>query len=116
MVTVKRDAAGRWFVSFMVEEALRAAGPAPNPVVAVDLGLKDLLTDSGGGRVAPLRALQRRLRTAPRPAGRVAKRRRVARLHARPTVTCPGGWRRANVLRPDAGTRAGRVHVQVDKH
>ena len=94
MVTVKRDAAGRWFVSFMVEEALRAAGPAPNPVVAVDLGLKDLLTDSGGGRVAPLRALQRRLRRL-RRAQRVlsrrrrgsgrwhAQRRRVARLHAR---------------------------------
>ena len=94
MVTVKRDAAGRWFVSFMVEEALRAAGPAPNPVVAVDLGLKDLLTDSGGGRVAPLGALQRRLRGL-RRAQRVlsrrrrgsgrwhAQRRRVARLHAR---------------------------------
>ena len=94
MVTVKRDAAGRWFVSFMVEEALRAAGPAPNPVVGVDLGLKDLLTDSGGGRVAPFGALQRRLRGL-RRAQRVlsrrrrgsgrwhAQRRRVARLHAR---------------------------------
>ena len=67
---------------------------APNPIVAVDLGLKDLLTDSDGGRVAPLRALQRRLRGLRRASRTLsrrrrgsgrwrAQRRRVARLHAR---------------------------------
>ena len=100
-VTVRRDAAGRYFVSFTVEEArrapaLRVAGctMAPNPVVAVDLGLKAFVTDSSGHTVAPYRALARRLRGL-RRAQRVlnrrrrgsgrwrAQRRRVARLHAR---------------------------------
>ena len=103
MVTVKRDAAGRWFVSFMVEEALRAAGPALNPVVGVDLGLKDLLTDSGGGRVAPLRALQRRLRGL-RRAQRVLSRRRRG----------SGRWHELVRQIAYKAEWAGRVHVQVD--
>ena len=94
-VTVRRDAAGRWFVSFTVEEALRTAGDAaPNLLVAVDLGLKDFITDSRGGTVAPYRALTRRLRGLRRASRTLsrrrrgsgrwhAQRRRVARLHAK---------------------------------
>ena len=101
MVTVKRDAAGRYFVSFSVEEAPRAAArraqrcaTAPNRIVAVDLGLKAFVADSSGRTVAPYRALARRLRGL-RRAQRVLSRRRrgsgrwrvqrqrVARLHAR---------------------------------
>ena len=41
MVTLRRDAAGRYFVSFMVEEALAGSrtAPAPNAIGSVDLGL-----------------------------------------------------------------------------
>ena len=46
MVTVRRDSAGRYFVSFSVEESRREHAPAPLPIVAVDLGLTDFLTDS----------------------------------------------------------------------
>ena len=96
MVTVRRDAAGRYFVSFMVEETLPASrsAPAPNPIGAVDLGLSSFIVDAEGHRVAPLRALQRRLHRL-RRADRVLKRRRrgsgryraqqqrIARLHAK---------------------------------
>ena len=96
MVTLRRDAAGRYFVSFMVEEALAASrtAPAPNAIGAVDLGLSSLIVDAEGHRVAPLRALQQRLRQL-RRADRVLKRRRrgsgryraqqrrIARLHAK---------------------------------
>ncbi|MYF70422.1 MAG: IS200/IS605 family element transposase accessory protein TnpB [Proteobacteria bacterium] len=102
MITVKRDTAGRWFVCFMVEEVLCTADATPvtrcantpNFIVAVDLGLKNFLTDSLGGTVVPYRALARRLRGL-RRAQRVlsrrkpgsgrwhAQRRRVARLHIR---------------------------------
>ena len=94
MVTVRRDAAGRYFVSFSVEEPRREHAPAPRPIVGVDLGLKDLIADSAGGVVKPYRALARRqaqLRRANRTLSRRkrrsgrwhAQRRRVARLHAK---------------------------------
>ena len=56
--TVKRDAAGRYFVSFMVEEALAASrsAPAPKAVGAVDLGLTSFCVDAHGNRVPALRA------------------------------------------------------------
>jgi len=76
MITVSRDAAGRYFVSFMVEEALTPA-PATDRAVGVDLGLKDIVVTSDGWRSgAPcyLRRRQRQLKRA---------KARVARLHAR---------------------------------
>ena len=93
MVTVRRDAAGRYFVSFAVDEPRRAYAQAPRPIVGVDLGLKDLLVDSAGGVVKPYRALARRqaqLRRASRTLSRRkrrsgrwhAQRRRVGKLHA----------------------------------
>ena len=96
MVTVKRDAAGRYFVSFMVEEALPASrtAPAPKAVGAVDLGLTHFCVDADGNRIPALRALSRRLGQL-RRADRVLKRRRrgsgryraqqrhIARLHAK---------------------------------
>ena len=94
MVTVRRDAAGRYFVSFAVDEPRREYAPAPRSIVGVDLGLKDLITGSAGGVVKPYRALARRqaqLRRANRALSRRkrrsgrwhAQRRRVARLHAK---------------------------------
>ena len=96
MVTVRRDAAGRYFVSFMVEEALPASrtAPAHRAIGAVDLGLTHFSVDADGNRIPALRALQRRLGQL-RRADRVLKRRRrgsgryraqqrhIARLHAK---------------------------------
>ena len=96
IASVTRDAAGRYFVSFMVEEALAASrsAPAPKAVGAVDLGLTSFCVDTDGNRIPALRALSRRLRQL-RRADRVLKRRRrgsgryraqqqrIARLHAK---------------------------------
>ena len=85
------DAAGRYFVSFMVEETLPASrrAPAPNTIGAVDLGLSSFVVDAQGHRVAPLRALHRlrradrALKRRRRGSGRCrAQQRRIARLHA----------------------------------
>ena len=95
MVTVRRDAAGRYFVSFMVEETLPASRstPAPNAIGAMDLGLSSFIVDAHGHRIPALRALHSRLHRL-RRADRVLKRRRrgsaryraqqqrIARLHA----------------------------------
>ena len=93
-VTVARDPAGRWFVTFHAEvpdpEPLRATGD----VVGIDLGLKDFAVLSGGERIPHprhmngherrLKRYQRRLaRCQKGSANRAKARRRVARAHAR---------------------------------
>ena len=93
MATVRRDAAGRYFVTVMVEEA-PAPPPAAENTVGIDLGLKDLAVLSTGETIANPRHLarkQRRLKREQRKLSRRqkgsgrwhAQRRRVARLHAR---------------------------------
>lgn len=93
MVTITRDAAGRYFASFVVEETI-AAAPASGRRVGLDFGLKDVVVTSDGwksGAPRYLRASQRRLAHAQRSLSRKHKgsnrherqRRRVARLHAR---------------------------------
>lgn len=93
MVTVRRDAAGRYFVSFMVEEEI-AQHPARTAGVGADLGVKDVIVTSDGhksGNPRHLRRYQRRLKWAQRRLARKQKgsrrwqtqRQRVARLHAR---------------------------------
>jgi putative transposase len=93
MVTLSRDAAGRYFVAFMVEEPVQRLPEKPNGI-GVDLGVKDLAITSEGeklGDLRPLKRLRRRLKRAQRVLSRrrkgSANRRRaqarVARLHAR---------------------------------
>jgi putative transposase len=93
MVTVSRDAAGRYFVAFMVEEEVQSLPRKPNGI-GVDLGVKDLAVTSAGERIGnarPLRRVLRRLKQAQRVLSRRRKgsgnwhrqRRRIARLHAR---------------------------------
>lgn len=97
MATIRRDAAGRYFVTAMVEVT-----PAPRPdatqTVGVDLGLKDLAVLSTGEKVPnprPLRVAQRRLKRAQRRLARKrrgsnrwqAQRRCVAKQHAHVTDT-----------------------------
>ncbi len=95
-VTVARDAAGRWFVTFHAE----AADPEPLPVtgdaVGIDLGLTDFAVLSGGQRIPHPRHMDRHERRLKRwqrrlarcqkgSANRAKARRKVARAHAQVT-------------------------------
>ncbi|MFF4483423.1 RNA-guided endonuclease InsQ/TnpB family protein [Streptomyces sp. NPDC001520] len=92
-VTVSRDAAGRWFVSLLVEDTI-APAPATNAAVGIDAGVTSLVTLSTGEKIANPRHERRdrkRLAKAQRELSRKAKgsanrekaRRRVAGVHAR---------------------------------
>ncbi|MEU4491690.1 RNA-guided endonuclease TnpB family protein [Streptomyces purpurascens] len=92
-VTVSRDAAGRWFVSMLVEDTI-APAHAMNAAVGIDAGITSLVTLSTGEKIANPRHERRdraRLANAQRKLSRMAKgsanrekaRRRVAKVHAR---------------------------------
>ncbi|MEU6179658.1 RNA-guided endonuclease InsQ/TnpB family protein [Streptomyces coeruleorubidus] len=91
-VTVSQDAAGRWFVSLLVEDPAVQPLPATGTAVGVDAGLDHLLTLSTGEKITNPR-LERRDRTrlarAQRELSRKGSgnrdktRRKVARIHAR---------------------------------
>ena len=92
-VTVSRDAAGRWFVSILIEETIEQY-PATATAVGIDAGITSLLTLSTGEKVANPRHERRdreRLAKAQRELARKVKgsankekaRRKVARVHAR---------------------------------
>ena len=99
-VTVSRDAAGRWFVSLLVQDAMAPLPPAIHPdtgeahVVGLDAGLTSLVTLSSGEKLANPRHERRdqqRLAKAQRGLARKQRgsrnreraRRKVARVHAR---------------------------------
>jgi putative transposase len=94
-VTVSRDAAGRWFVSMLCEDASVKPLPATDSVVGIDAGLDHLLTLSTGEKIANPRHERKdraRLAKAQRElsckakgdgANRAKARRKVARIHAR---------------------------------
>ncbi|QYC42910.1 putative transposase [Nonomuraea coxensis DSM 45129] len=92
-VTVSRDAAGRWFVSLLVEEKIAPLPPVERST-GVDTGLTALLTLSCGEQIANPRherRERRRLAKAQRALARKQKgsnnrakaRLKVARVHAR---------------------------------
>jgi putative transposase len=93
-LTISRDPAGRWFVSFQGTVPPQAAPEPVNESVGVDLGLVDLVVPSQGERIKAPKYLTKRLarlRRAQRALARKQKgsrnreqaRRAVARLHAR---------------------------------
>ncbi|MFE7243478.1 RNA-guided endonuclease InsQ/TnpB family protein [Streptomyces sp. NPDC057580] len=94
-VTVSRDAAGRWFVSMLVEDPGVKPLPVSGHAVGVDVGLDHLVTLSTGEKVANprherrdrdrLALAQRRLAKKARGDGanRRKARLKVARIHAR---------------------------------
>ncbi|MFE1931729.1 RNA-guided endonuclease InsQ/TnpB family protein [Streptomyces sp. NPDC059474] len=94
-VTVSQDAAGRWFVSLLVEDPAVQPLPAGGRAVGIDAGLDHLLTLSTGEKIANPRHERRdraRLARAQRDLARKAKgnganrlkaRRKVANVHAR---------------------------------
>ncbi len=92
-VTVSRDAAGRWFVSILVETSVTHHA-STDSVVGVDAGIESLMTLSTGEKITNPRHERRdreRLAKAQRnlahkvkgSANRAKARRRVARIHAR---------------------------------
>jgi putative transposase len=92
-ITVSRDTAGRYFVSFLVEEDIRPLDVSPR-TVGIDLGLHDMVTLSTGEKTGNehfftkdekrLATLQRRhAKKQKRSKNREKARRKVARLHAR---------------------------------
>jgi putative transposase len=92
-VTVSRDTAGRYFVSFLVEEDISPL-PFTNAMVGVDVGLKDMAVFSTGEKIANPKYLhqsERKLAHAQRNLARKRKgsknrekaRLKVARIHAK---------------------------------
>jgi putative transposase len=92
-VTVTRDPAGRYFVSFMVEEEV-APLPATAAVIGLDMGVSALVTFSTGEKITNPKHFahsRRRLKTAQKALARKQKgsknrekaRLKVARAHAR---------------------------------
>jgi len=96
-VTVSQDAAGRWFVSLLVEDPTVTPLPATDGAVGIDVGLTHLLALSTGEKItnprhehrdrARLALAQRRLaKKAPGDgANRAKARRKAAKIHARIT-------------------------------
>jgi putative transposase len=93
-VTVSRDAAGRWFVSLLVEDATVQPLPPSAARVGIDAGITSLVTLSTGEKMANPRHERRdraRLAKAQRmlarkqrgSANRAKARVKVARVHAR---------------------------------
>lgn len=93
MVTITRDAAGRWFASFAVEEAI-AALPETGTVLGIDVGVKDVFVTSAGQKSGNPQKLRRKLRHLKRQQRFLSRKRkgsarwrrqkaRVARLHAK---------------------------------
>ena len=93
MVTVRRDAAGRYWVSMAIEESIETLAPAPTSI-GIDLGTTHLATLSTGERLEnprhlnrhaeQLQRLQQRLaRQCKGSNRRAATQQRIARLHAR---------------------------------
>jgi putative transposase len=95
--TVSQDAAGRWFVSLLCDDASVKPLPATDTAVGIDAGLDHLVTLSTGEKIANPRHERRdraHLAKAQRALSRKAKgdganrakaRRKVARIHARIT-------------------------------
>jgi putative transposase len=96
-VTVSKDAAGRWFVSLLVEDPAVKPLPATDTAVGIDAGPEHLVTLSTGEKITNPRHERRdrvRLAHAQRQLARKAKgeganrakaRRKVAKVHARIT-------------------------------
>lgn len=93
-VTVVKDAAGRYFASFVVETDASEVLPETVPEVGIDLGLSHFAVLSDGTKIANprfLRRAERRLKKAQRALSRKVKgsanrekaREKVARAHAK---------------------------------
>jgi putative transposase len=73
MVTVTKDCAGRYFVSFMCEEKIQPLPRKPNGI-GVDLGIKDIVVTSKGWRSGNPRHLRLHTRTLKKVQRRLSRR------------------------------------------
>jgi putative transposase len=85
MVTVRRDAIGRYFVSFVVDEAI-APLPEAYAAVGIDVGLRSAAQLSDGTKVEAPRYLRRRLRIVAGRARTMARRKKGSRRRDRARV------------------------------
>jgi putative transposase len=97
MVTLGKDALGRYFVSFMCEEQVIALPPKTN-AVGIDLGVKDVTVTSDGQKSGNPRHLRRYLRKLKLEGRKLSRKRkgsarwhrqriRVAKVHAKVAAT-----------------------------
>ncbi|WP_218164784.1 RNA-guided endonuclease InsQ/TnpB family protein [Lentzea waywayandensis] len=94
-VTVSRDAAGRWFVSLLCDDASVRPLPPTDSVVGVDVGLEHLLTLSTGEKIAnPRHGRRERVRLA-----------RAQRILCRKQI--------GSANRTKARLKLGRVHARI---
>ncbi|MER7333604.1 MULTISPECIES: transposase [unclassified Micromonospora] len=90
-VTVSRDAAGRWFVSLLVEDPTVQPLPLLDTAVGVDAGLTSLVTLSTGEKVTnPRHERADRRRGSPRPSGNTRARRKARPTGPKPDSRSPG--------------------------
>jgi putative transposase len=85
MVTVRRDAIGRYFVSLAVNEEI-APLPEASTAVGLDVGVRTAVALSDGTKVDAPRHLRRRLRTVARRSRVVARRKKGSRRRDRARV------------------------------
>ncbi|MFC8505463.1 RNA-guided endonuclease InsQ/TnpB family protein [Streptomyces sp. NPDC057411] len=102
-VTVSQDAAGRWFVSLLCEDASLQALPAAEAAVGVDMGLSSLLTLT---RAVPGLTDEQGKVSNPRHAER--DRERLVKAQRRLGKKSVGSKNHAKAAR-----RVGRVHARI---
>ena len=94
MVTVSRDAAGRYWASFAVEEEVKPASEPVRYSVGIDVGARNLATLSCGERIENPRSLRRHAARLAKEQQRLARqkkgsnrreetRNKIAHIHAR---------------------------------
>lgn len=94
VVTVTRDAAGRWFLCLRCEVAIRALRPVSR-AAGLDAGITTLVTTSTGEKI-------------PNPCHEKAARRRIGEAHRVLSRRHPGSANHAK-----ARLRLARVHVRI---
>jgi putative transposase len=100
LVTLSRDGAGRYFVSFAVEVEVQHI-PLTGVSVGVDLGIKVLAVESDGTRHDGAKALKRKLRHLKRQQRALSRK-----------VGARKGEKQSNRYRRQA-RRVGRIHARI---
>ena len=101
-VTVSRDAAGRWHVSLVCDDAGIQPLPAVESVVGIDVGIMSLVTLSTGEKILNPRHERADRRGWRRRSARWPARRRARRIGRRPGSGLPGSM-------PGSPTGAGTI-------
>ena len=100
MVTVSKDSAGRYFVSFSCEEEIQKL-PSNEVAIGIDLGITDILVTSDGWKSGNPRHLSKKLRALKR------YQRRMARCQK------PQNGKRVSNRYKKAALRVARCHAKV---